>query len=64
MKKLLLLLLFIPLVSFGQDKYTGLGGYLKVTEDKIKVDKIIPLMELCHHLTDEMDLGRIKETHS
>ena len=33
MKKLILLLLFIPLVSFGQDKYTGLGGYLKVTED-------------------------------
>lgn len=35
MKKLLILLLFIPLVSFGQDKFTGLGGYLKVTENNI-----------------------------
>lgn len=36
MKKLILiLLLFIPLVSFGQDKFTGLGGNLKVTENNI-----------------------------
>ena len=35
MKKLILLLLFIPLVSFGQDKFTGLGGYLKVAENNI-----------------------------
>ena len=35
MKKLILLLLFIPLVSFGQDKFTGLGGFLKVTENNI-----------------------------
>ena len=35
MKKLLLLLLFIPLASFGQDKFTGLSGYLKVTENNI-----------------------------
>ena len=44
----------------------GMGDYLKllkVTEDKVKIDKIIPLMELCHYLTDELDLGRIKETH-
>ena len=43
-----------------------MGDYLKllkVTEDKVKIDKIIPLMELCHYLTDELDLGRIKETH-
>mgnify|MGYP000156000447 CR=1 FL=1 len=33
MKKLILLLLFIPLVTFSQDKFTGLSGYLKVTED-------------------------------
>lgn len=35
MKKVLLLLLFIPLVSFGQDKFTGLGGYLTVTENNV-----------------------------
>ena len=34
-KKLLLLLMFISLVSFGQDKFTGLGGYLTVTENNI-----------------------------
>ena len=37
---------------------------LKVTEDKVKVDKIILLMETCHYLTDELDLGRIEETHN
>ena len=35
MKKLLFLLVFIPLVSFGQDKFTALGGYLKVTENNV-----------------------------
>jgi hypothetical protein len=34
-KKLLLLLMFISLVSFGQDKFTGLGGYLTVTENNV-----------------------------
>ncbi|MDB3968968.1 hypothetical protein N9396_04275 [Candidatus Pelagibacter ubique] len=46
--------------------YIGMYDYnnlLKITEDKVKVDKIIPLMELCHYLTDELDLGRIIETH-
>jgi hypothetical protein len=46
--------------------YIGMYDYnnlLKITEDKVKVDKIIPLMELCHYLTDELDLGRINETH-
>ena len=32
MKKLLFLLL-IPIVTFSQDKFTGLSGYLKVTEN-------------------------------
>ena len=35
MKKLILLLLFIPILSFGQDKFTGMGGFLKVTEDNL-----------------------------
>ena len=35
MKKLILLLLFIPLVTFSQDKFTGLSGYLKVTENNV-----------------------------
>ena len=45
--------------NIGMYDYNNL---LKITEDKVKVDKIIPLMELCHYLTDEMDLPRISET--
>jgi hypothetical protein len=47
--------------NIGMYDYNNL---LKITEDKVKVDKIIPLMELCHYLTDELDLGRIEETHN
>ena len=47
--------------NIGTSDYSKL---LKITENnKVKVDKIIPLMELCHYLTDELDLGRISETH-
>ena len=34
MKKLILLLLFIPVLSFGQDKFTGMGGVFKLLDGK------------------------------
>ena len=35
MKNVLLFAAFISFNSFGQDKYTGMNGYLKVTQDNI-----------------------------
>ena len=42
MKKLLLLLLFIPLMSFGQDKFTAWGGKLRVTENNVWIRSFHP----------------------
>jgi len=42
MKKLLLLLLFIPLMSFGQDKFTAWRGKLRVTENNVWIRSFIP----------------------
>jgi len=42
MKKLLLLLLFIPLMSFGQDKFTAWSGKLRVTENNVWIRSFHP----------------------
>ena len=42
MKKLLLLLLFIPLMSFGQDKFTAWRGKLRVTENNVWIRSFHP----------------------
>ena len=42
MKKLLLLLLFIPLMSFGLDKFTAWRGKLRVTENNVWIRSFHP----------------------
>ena len=42
MKKLLLLLLFIPLMSIGQDKFTAWSGKLRVTENNVWIRSFHP----------------------
>ena len=42
MKKLLFLLLFIPLMSIGQDKFTAWSGKLRVTENNVWIRSFHP----------------------
>ena len=42
MKKYLLLLLFIPLMSIGQDKFTAWSGKLRVTENNVWIRSFHP----------------------
>jgi len=42
MKKLILLLLLIPLMSFGQDKFTAWRGKLRVTENNVWIRSFHP----------------------
>ena len=42
MKKLLLLLFFIPLMSIGQDKFTAWSGKLRVTENNVWIRSFHP----------------------
>ena len=47
--------------------FTGMHDYsnfLEITKEKVKINKILPYMELCHYLTDTLDLGRIEETNN
>ena len=59
MKKLLLLLLFIPLMSFGQDKFTAWRGKLRVTENNVWIRSFHPennLKELAAKLKNNPNL--------
>ena len=42
MKKIILLLLLIPLMSFGQDKFTAWRGKLRVTENNVWIRSFHP----------------------
>ena len=39
-----------------------LSLFSKISENKDKINKILPCMELCHYLCDELDMPRISET--
>jgi hypothetical protein len=39
-----------------------LSLFSKISENKDKINKILPCMELCHYLCDELDMPRINET--
>ena len=39
-----------------------LSLFLKTSENKDKINKILPCMELCHYLCDELDMPRVSET--
>ena len=36
--------------------------FLKISENKDKINKILPCMKLCHYLCDELGMPRISET--
>ena len=38
------------------------SSFLKISENKVKINKILPCMELCHYLCDELNMSRISET--
>jgi len=38
------------------------SSFLKISENKDKINKILPCMELCHYLCDELNMPRINET--
>jgi hypothetical protein len=38
------------------------SSFLKISENKDKINKILPCMELCHYLCDELNIPRISET--
>lgn len=39
------------------------SNFLKISENKKKIDKILMYMELCHYLCDELDIPRIDERY-
>jgi hypothetical protein len=51
--------------DFYKGFVTGIQDYssfLKITENKDKINKILPCMELCHYFCDELNMLRISET--
>ena len=57
MKKLLLLLLFIPLVSFGQEYYVSAKGGLNVREAPNSNSKKVAILLYGQNVTIESETG-------